>query len=144
MLQQDYVFDDDDDENYMNPRQLDYFRQKLIEWRAALKKESEEKTKEVLLTHVDADLTDMATREYETDLTLQACNRNDELTLEIDKALKRIDEGLYGYCEETGEKIGLGRLKANPVTLYCIEEQERRERQQKLYSSRDIDDDDLM
>ena len=144
MLQQDYVFDEDDDENYMNPRQLDYFRQKLIEWRAALKKESEEKTKEVLQTHVDADLTDMATREYETDLTLQACNRNDELTLEIDKALRRIDEGLYGYCEETGEKIGLGRLKANPVTLYCIEEQERRERQQKLYSSRDIDDDDLI
>ena len=144
MLQKDCVFDEDDDENYMNPRQLDYFRQRLIEWRAALKKESEEKTREVLQTHVDADLTDMATREYETDLTLQACCRNDELTLEIDKALKRIDEGLYGYCEETGEKIGLGRLNANPVTLYCIEEQERRERQQKLYSSRDGDDNDLL
>ncbi|MDD9361695.1 MAG: TraR/DksA C4-type zinc finger protein, partial [Anaplasma sp.] len=78
-----------------------------------------------------------------TDLTLQACNRNDELALEIDKALQRIDEGLYGYCEETGEKIGLGRLKANPVTLYCIEEQERRERQQKLYNSSDPYDEDL-
>ncbi|CEG20744.1 TraR/DksA family transcriptional regulator [Anaplasma phagocytophilum] len=143
MLPKDYVFDDEDDENYMNHRQLDYFRQKLIQWKAALKKESEEKTREVLQSHVDADLTDMATREYDTDLTLQACNRNDELALEIDKALQRIDEGLYGYCEETGEKIGLGRLKANPVTLYCIEEQERRERQQKLYNSSDPYDEDL-
>ncbi|WP_333939460.1 TraR/DksA family transcriptional regulator [Candidatus Anaplasma sp. TIGMIC] len=127
----------------MNPRQLEYFRKQLIEWRETLRRESEEKTKEVLQSHVDADLTDMATREYDTDLTLQACNRNDELALEIDKALQRIDTGLYGYCEETGEKIGIGRLKANPVTLYCIEEQERRERRQKLYNTGDDDEDDL-
>ncbi|QJC27979.1 RNA polymerase-binding transcription factor DksA [Anaplasma platys] len=141
MLPEDYEFDEED-ENYMNQRQLDYFKQRLLEWRAALEKESEEKTKEVCQAHVDADLTDMATREYETDLTLQACIRNDELTVEIDKALQRIKDGLYGYCEETGEKIGIGRLKANPVTLYCIEEQERRERQQKLYNNIDDSYDD--
>ena len=141
MLPDDYKFDEED-ENYMNQRQLDYFKQRLLEWRAALERESEEKTKEVLQAHVDADLTDMATREYETDLTLQACIRNDELTVEIDKALQRIRDGLYGYCEETGEKIGIGRLKANPITLYCIEEQERRERQQKLYNNVDDSYDD--
>ncbi|MCU7611309.1 TraR/DksA family transcriptional regulator [Anaplasma capra] len=130
---------DEEDENYMNPKQLDYFRNKLIAWKQALQKESEEKAKEVLQSCVDADLTDMATREYETDLTLQTCNRNDALTVEIDKALQRIDDGLYGYCEETGEKIGTARLEANPVTLYCIEEQERREKQQKLYNDKEED-----
>ncbi|ACZ48915.1 dnaK suppressor protein [Anaplasma centrale str. Israel] len=125
---------DEEDENYMNPKQLDYFRNKLITWKQALQRESAEKAREVLQSHADADLTDMATREYDTDLTLQTCDRNDALTVEIDKALQRIDNGLYGYCEETGEKIGTARLEANPVTLYCIEEQERREKQQKLYS----------
>ncbi|MGN7678452.1 MAG: TraR/DksA family transcriptional regulator [Anaplasma sp.] len=128
-----YTPDDEEDENYMNPKQLDYFRSKLIAWKQALQQESEKKAAEALQSHADADLTDMATREHETDLTLQTCNRNDALAVEIDNALRRIDCGLYGYCEETGEKIGLARLEANPVTLYCIEEQERREKQQQLY-----------
>ncbi|MEH0831777.1 TraR/DksA family transcriptional regulator [Anaplasma bovis] len=136
MLPKDYSTEDED-EDYMNPRQLEYFKQKLIVWKGALLKESEEKTREILQSRVDADITDMATREYETDLTLQVCSRNDALTLEIDNALQRIEDGLYGYCEETGEKIGVERLEANPVTLYCIEEQERRERQQQLYSDND-------
>ncbi|MGN7618890.1 MAG: TraR/DksA family transcriptional regulator [Ehrlichia sp.] len=133
MLQKNYITpsEDEDDSNYMDHKQLEYFRQKLIKWREALQKESEEQTIEVLQPQADADLTDMATREYNTELILKTRKRNEALTTEIDKALKRINDGLYGYCEETGEKIGIPRLEANPVTLYCIEEQERREKQQK-------------
>ena len=136
MLQKNYMTppEDEDDSNYMDHKQLEYFRQKLTKWREALQKESEEQTIEVLQPQADADLTDMATREYNTELILKTRKRNEALTIEIDKALKRINDGLYGYCEETGEKIGLARLEANPITLYCIEEQERREKQQKLYS----------
>ena len=136
MLQKNYIThsEDEDDSNYMDHKQLEYFRQKLTKWREALQKESEEQTTEVLQPQADADLTDMATREYNTELILKTRKRNEALTIEIDKALKRINDGLYGYCEETGEKIGIARLEANPITLYCIEEQERREKQQKLYS----------
>ena len=136
MLQKNYTTpsEDEDDSNYMDHKQLEYFREKLIKWREALKKECEEQTSEVLQPQADADLTDMATREYNTELILKTRKRNEALIIEIDKALKRISDGLYGYCEETGEKIGIARLEANPITLYCIEEQERREKQQKLYS----------
>ncbi|KJV69341.1 TraR/DksA family transcriptional regulator [Candidatus Neoehrlichia procyonis] len=136
ILQNDYY---DDDEHYMDHKQLEYFREKLIKWRDILQKESEEKTNEILQAQVDSDLTDMATKEYATNITLQTYNRNDALTAEINKALQRINDGIYGYCEETGEKIGIARLEANPITLYCIEEQERREKQQRLHN---IDEDD--
>ena len=138
MLKKDYntAFpEDEDDSNYMNHKQLEYFRQKLIKWRETLQKESEELATELLRPQVDADLTDMATREYNIVLILKNSKRNEALIMEINKAIQRIDDGLYGYCEETGEKIGIARLEANPITLYSIEEQERREKQQKLYSN---------
>ncbi|QXK92293.1 TraR/DksA family transcriptional regulator [Neoehrlichia mikurensis] len=133
----------DEDEHYMDHKQLEYFREKLVKWRDSLQKESEEKTNEILQAQIDSDLTDMATKEYATHITLQTYNRNDILTNEINKALQRINDGIYGYCEETGEKIGIARLEANPITLYCIEEQERREKQQRLYNNIDEDDSKL-
>ncbi|QGR02132.1 TraR/DksA family transcriptional regulator [Ehrlichia ruminantium] len=142
MLQKNYTIKSDEpknDSHYMNHKQLEYFRNKLIKWHEALQKESEEQTIEVLQPQADADLTDMAIKEYNTELILKTRKRNEMLTIEINKALQRIENGSYGYCEETGEEIGIARLKANPITLYCIEEQERREKQQQLYNDEELE-----
>ncbi|CAH57753.1 DNAK suppressor protein [Ehrlichia ruminantium] len=143
MLQKNYTIKSDEPENdshYMSHKQLEYFRDKLIKWHEALQKESQEQTIEVLQPQADTDLTDMAIKEYNTELILKTRQRNEILTIEINKALQRIENGSYGYCEETGEEIGIARLKANPITLYCIEEQERREKQQQLYNDTELED----
>src|SRR5210317_2216165 len=127
-----------DDEEYMNPLQLEYFRQKLTVWRDELINESRE-TISNLQTEVRdvGDEAERATRETENSLELRTRDRYRKLINKINKTLARIDDGEYGYCEETGEEIGLKRLEARPIATLCLDAQERWEiRQKQLGESR--------
>lgn len=117
------------DEPYMNPRQLDYFRRKLGAWRDELIQESEQ-TLEHLRTEnwQEPDPNDRATHESEATLELRTRDRYRKLIAKIDAALRRIDRGEYGYCEETGEPIGIARLEARPIATLSVEAQEAHER----------------
>jgi len=121
-----------DDEEYMNAQQLEYFRRKLIAWREELLEESEE-----TVTHLqeenwqEPDVIDRASVEADDSLELRTRNRYRKLISKIDSALRRIDEGEYGYCEETGDEIGLGRLEARPIATLTVEAQERHERRER-------------
>ena len=125
-------------EKYMNTKQQEYFRQKLLSWREELVEESRE-----TISHLQQEVRDVgdeaerATRETENSLELRTRDRYRKLIRKIDKALNRIDEGDYGYCEETGEEIGLDRLEARPIATLCLDAQERWElRQRQLGESR--------
>lgn len=121
-----------DDEEYMNAQQLEYFRRKLNAWREELLDESEE-----TVTHLqeenwqEPDVIDRASVEADASLELRTRNRYRKLISKIDSALRRIDEGEYGYCEETGDEIGLGRLEARPIATLTVEAQERHERRER-------------
>jgi DnaK suppressor protein len=117
------------DEPYMNPRQLEYFRRKLEAWREELIQESEQ-TLEHLRTEnwQEPDPNDRATHESEATLELRTRDRYRKLIGKIDAALRRIDRGEYGYCEETGEPIGVARLEARPIATLSVEAQEAHER----------------
>lgn len=121
-------------EEYMNPKQLEYFRQKLLQWRKELIDESRE-----TIDHLkeenwhEPDIADRASLETEAGVELRTRNRYLKLIAKIDDALKRIDDGSYGYCEETGDKIGLKRLEARPVATMTIEAQERHEKLERQY-----------
>jgi DnaK suppressor protein len=117
------------DEPYMNPRQLEYFRSKLEAWRDELIQESEQ-TLEHLRTEnwQEPDPNDRATHESEATLELRTRDRYRKLIGKIDAALRRIDRGEYGYCEETGEPIGIARLEARPIATLSVEAQEAHER----------------
>src|SRR5579872_1573440 len=121
-------------EKYMNAKQLEYFRQKLLAWRDELLAESQE-TIESLKEEEwrEPDLSDRASLETEAGVTLRTRNRYLKLISKIDSALKRIEDGSYGYCEETGDPIGLKRLEARPIATMTIEAQERHERMEKQY-----------
>ncbi len=121
-----------DDEPYMNPRQLEYFRRKLEIWRQALIAESEE-TLEHLRTESwqEPDPNDRASHESEASLELRTRDRYRKLIGKIDAALRRIDLGEYGYCEETGDPIGLARLEARPIATLSVEAQEAHESQER-------------
>lgn len=127
-----------DKEEYMNPQQQEYFRQKLLGWRKELISESRE-----TLDHLheenwhQADIADRASLETEAGVELRTRNRYLKLISKIDAAIRRIEEGEYGWCEEMGEPIGLKRLEARPVATLCIEAQERHERAEKQYSDDD-------
>ena len=127
-----------ENEEYMSPMHLEYFRQKLGAWRNELLEESRE-----TLHHLkeenwnEPDLNDRATVETDTTLELRTRDRYRKLIDKIESALKRIDKGDYGYCEETGEKIGLRRLEARPVATLCIEAQERHENYEKTHADED-------
>ncbi len=127
-----------DKEEYMCPKHLEYFRQKLEEWREELLKSSQ-KTLEELQTEEwrEADENDAAGKSFNTSLELRTRDRYRKLLSKIDSALGRIENGEYGYCEETGEKIGVARLEARPIATLCIEAQERHEQ----YERQHIDDD---
>ena len=116
-------------EPYMNARQLEYFRLKLIEWRATLQKEAGE-TLESLQEGgpQESDLADRASTEIDRALELRTRDRVRKLIGKIDAALLRIEDSSYGYCEETGEPIGLKRLEARPIATLSVEAQERHER----------------
>ena len=116
-------------EEYMNPMQLEYFRQKLSREREDLLSKSQETLDSLKEGGLNApDLNDRASNETEKALELRTRDRMRKLIKKIEQALARIDNGTYGYCEETGEPIGLARLEARPVTTLSIEAQERHER----------------
>ena len=119
-------------EKYMSPRQQEYFRRKLIAWRDELVEESRETINNLQREVRDVgDEAERATRETENSLELRTRDRYRKLINKIEKALIRLDEGDYGYCEETGEEIGLARLEARPIATLCLDAQERWELRQK-------------
>lgn len=123
-----------DDEPFMNERQKDYFRRKLIQWRDEILRESRE-TLTTLQTESEnhPDLADRASSETDRAIELRARDRQRKLISKIEAALVRIDEGVYGYCEETGEPIALRRLDARPIATLSLEAQERHERRERVY-----------
>ena len=131
-LETDYV--PSDDEPFMSPRQREYFRRKLVTWKNDLLKESRE-TLDGLQEQSDKlpDMADRASSETDRSIELRARDRQRKLIGKIDAALRRIEDGSYGYCEETGEPISLKRLDARPIATLSIEAQERHERREKVY-----------
>jgi len=123
-----------DDETFMNERQRVYFRSKLLHWKEEILRESRE-TLAALQTENEnhADIADRASSETDRAIELRARDRQRKLISKIDAALARIDEGTYGYCEETGEPISLKRLAARPIATLSIEAQERHERRERVY-----------
>ncbi|WP_201451985.1 RNA polymerase-binding protein DksA [Rhodovarius lipocyclicus] len=123
-----------DDEEFMNPLQLEYFRQKLLRWRLDLLREAGETLNSLSEGGIaEADLTDRASVETDRALELRTRDRARKLIGKIDQALDRIENGTYGYCEETGEPIGLRRLEARPIATMSIEAQERHERMERIH-----------
>jgi DnaK suppressor protein len=123
-----------DDEPFMNPRQRDYFRNKLNAWKEDILRESREtleNLQEESQNHPD--MADRASSESDRSLELRTRDRQRKLISKIDAALKRIDDGTYGYCEETGEPIGIARLDARPIATLSLEAQEMHERREKVY-----------
>ena len=119
-------------EEYMSPKQLEYFRLKLLSWREELVEESREPMDNLREEVRDVgDEAERATRETENSLELRTRDRYRKLIKKIDQALLRVEEGEYGYCEETGEEIGLARLEARPIATLCLDAQERWELRQK-------------
>ena len=118
----------------MNPLQREYFRQKLLSWRAELLAESSE-----TLTHLkeeslsEPDITDRATLETDRFTELRTRDRERKLISKIDEALQRVEDGSYGFCEETGEPIGVRRLEARPIATLSLEAQERHERMERTH-----------
>jgi len=123
-----------DKEEYMNEMQLEYFRQKLVEWKKSLIGQSEDTLDELKQGGLNQpDQIDRASLESDKALELRTRDRARKLISKIDEALKRIEDGTYGYCEETGDPIGLERLEVRPVATLSIEAQERHERMEKTY-----------
>lgn len=127
-----------EDEEYMNPKQMEYFRQKLQGWKQELLAESRETMEHLREENWrEPDISDRASLETEAELELKTRNRYFKLINKIDMALRRIESGEYGYCEETGEPIGVRRLEARPVATLCIEAQERHEKMERQHSDED-------
>jgi DnaK suppressor protein len=130
----EYEYRPSEDEPFMNDRQKDYFRRKLLDWKEEILRES----RETLLNlqeenHALADVADRASNETDRSLELRTRDRQRKLIAKIDAALARIEDGTYGYCEETGEPISLRRLDARPIATLSIEAQERHERRERVY-----------
>lgn len=121
-------------EEYMSKNQLEYFRQKLLAWRDELLAESQETINNLKEENWrEPDLADRASLETDAAVELRTRNRYLKLIGKIDAALKRIDDGEFGYCEETGDPIGLKRLEARPIATMTIEAQERHEKAEKQF-----------
>ncbi len=123
-----------EDEPFMNEKQREYFRRKLLKWKEEILKEMRE-TLENLQENNEplTDIADRASTETDRAIELRTRDRQRKLIAKIDAALKRIETGEYGYCEETGEPISLKRLEARPIATLSIEAQERHERMEKVY-----------
>ncbi len=123
-----------EDEPFMNPRQREYFRRKLMAWRDDLLQETSE-----TLNHLqneslaEPDLADRASLETDRSLELRTRDRGRKLIAKIDEALRRLENGTYGYCEETSEPIGIKRLEARPIAILSLEAQERHERMERTH-----------
>ena len=123
-----------DNEEFMNTQQQAYFRQKLLRWRQDLLREAGETLASLSIGGIaEADLTDRASVETDRALELRTRDRARKLIAKIDQAIERIENGTYGYCEETGEPIGLRRLEARPIATLSIEAQERHERMERVH-----------
>jgi DnaK suppressor protein len=123
-----------EDEPYMNDNQREYFRRKLLGWRDEILRGSNETLRQLKEEESRvADMSDWASFETERNFQLRARDRERKLLSKIDEALRRIEEGTYGFCEETQEPIGLRRLEARPIATLSIEAQERHERREKTY-----------
>ena len=123
-----------DTEEFMNPLQLEYFRQKLLDWRAQLIQESEGTRSHLQQESlVEADWTDRASAETDVALELRTRDRARKLIVKIEEALTRVEDGSYGYCEDTDEPIGLRRLEARPIATLSLEAQERHERMERTH-----------
>ncbi|HYD45518.1 MAG TPA: RNA polymerase-binding protein DksA [Phenylobacterium sp.] len=123
-----------EDEEFMNERQLEYFRKKLLSWKEDILRESRETVGHLQSeTENHADIADRASSETDRSLELRTRDRQRKLIAKIDEALRRIDDGSYGYCEETGEPIGVGRLEARPIATLSLEAQERHERRERVH-----------
>ncbi|AQU87376.1 RNA polymerase-binding protein DksA [Komagataeibacter xylinus] len=123
-----------DDEEFMNPQQVEYFRLKLLKWRADLLKEADETLASLSEGGIhEADITDRASVETDRALELRTRDRARKLISKINQALLRVEAGTYGFCEETGEPIGLKRLEARPIATLSIEAQERHERMERIH-----------
>ena len=121
------------DEEFMNPRQLEYFRQKLLNWKDAILREAQETLSQLQVDSLrEADMTDRASSETDWSIELRTRDRQRKLIAKIEAALQRIANGEYGYCEVTGEPISLGRLEARPIATMTVEAQERHERNEKI------------
>jgi DnaK suppressor protein len=121
-------------EEFMNETQREYFRLKLLQWKEDILEEGREtlaNLQEDTVQHPD--LADRASSETERSLELRTRDRQRKLIAKIDAALRRIEDGTYGYCEETGEPISLRRLDARPIATLSVEAQERHERREKVY-----------
>lgn len=123
-----------EDEEYMSPRQLAYFRAKLNGWKDEILRGAKE-TVNIMQKETEnhPDLVDRASSESDRALELRTRDRQRKLISKIDEAISRIDDGSYGFCEETGEPIGLGRLEARPTATLSIEAQERHERSERVH-----------
>ena len=121
-------------EPFMNEKQREHFRRKLTSWKEEILRESRETIENLQKeTTPNADLADRAATESERQLELRTRDRQRKLIAKIDSALRRIEDGSYGFCEETGEPISLKRLEARPIATLSIEAQERHERREKVY-----------
>ena len=121
-----------DKEKFMSARQLEYFRRKLLDWRVELLDESTETLKNMQEESLaESDMADRASLEADRTLELRTRDRQRKLISKIDEALERIEDGSYGYCEETDEPISLRRLEARPIATLSIEAQERHERMER-------------
>jgi DnaK suppressor protein len=121
------------EKDYMNEAQLAFFRQRLLELRAQLLNNADDTGQHLRENEVTTDPSDRATLEEEYTLELRTRDRERKLLKKVEKSIRQIDEGGYGYCDETGEPIGVARLLARPTATLSLEAQERRERVQKLY-----------
>ncbi len=122
-----------DDEPFMNPKQVEYFRTKLVNWKESILKESAETLTTLQNEPLrEPDLTDRASSETDWSIELRTRDRQRKLISKIEAALRRIEEGEYGFCEVTGDPISLGRLEARPIATMTLEAQEAHERQEKV------------
>ena len=123
-------------EKYMCTKHLEYFKQKLMEWKKDLKRSNSEAIFNASMddNSSSADIVDQASSYTEKNVEMRAINRQIKLISKIDGALKKIQDGTYGFCEETGEPIGLKRLIARPVATLCIAAQEKHEKNEKVYA----------
>jgi DnaK suppressor protein len=134
MLAAEQDYRPSESESFMNDRQKEYFRQKLLRWKDEILRESRETIENLQKENENhPDFADRASNETDRSIELRARDRQRKLIAKIDAALQRIDDNTYGYCEETGEPISLKRLEARPIATLSIDAQERHERKEKVY-----------
>ena len=134
VLDKSKIYRPSDKEPFMNERQREYFRQKLLHWKGEILRECRETVQHLQNENENhPDLADRASSETDRAIELRARDRQRKLIAKIDAALQRIEDGTYGYCEETGEPISIRRLEARPIATLSVEAQERHERRERIY-----------